>query len=87
LSFFTTWSLKLSPVRSYVVKRLSQAKHWRRRRITRPESLERESTTLSLSSLQKGHLTTQVDLLESDPLESMQRSTSVVLHKQLLYIC
>jgi hypothetical protein len=68
------------------VKRLLHAKHWRRRRITRPESLERESTTLSLSSLQKGHLTTQIDLLDGDCPEPTQHRTSVILQQQVLYI-
>ena len=38
------------------------ARHCRRRRMTRPASLERESMTLPWSSLQKGHLTTRTDL-------------------------
>jgi hypothetical protein len=49
--------LKLSLVFSYVVKRLLHIRHWRLRLIIRPPSLERESITLSLSSLQKGHIT------------------------------
>jgi hypothetical protein len=52
-----TYILKLSLVFSYVVNRFLHARHWRLRLIIRPPSLERESITLSRSSLQKGHLT------------------------------
>src|SRR5882724_1693380 len=45
----------ISSMRSYDVKRRSHFKHSRRRRITSPSRLSRESTTLSSRCKQNGH--------------------------------
>src|SRR5688572_22467250 len=53
-SFFTTTRGATSG-RSYVVKRLPQARHFLRLRMAFPSPIVRESMTLSSSTRQKGH--------------------------------
>src|SRR5256885_128554 len=52
---FLTMAGKLTSGRSYVVKRLSQPPHWRRRRMKPPSSASRVSTTWVSGWLQNGH--------------------------------
>jgi len=67
-----------------VVNRFLQARHWRRRLITLPASLERESTTLSRFSLQNGHLTGQTHLKKFSNKQGRLYKTT--LHLAKVYI-
>src|SRR3970282_2745437 len=55
LPSFLTTNNSTSSTRSYVVKRLMQSRHSLRLRIATPSLLRRESITLFLKLVQKGH--------------------------------